>query len=103
MIPGTLSIHPVPFPGPDDPSERVAELCDAIRRFAPFEPEVVLVFPGAPAAGLDPAEARRITVEGFRQAAKVAAEHGSRSDWSRSTVTSTARGRRSTRSRRRST
>ncbi len=76
MIPGTLSVHPVPFPGPDDPSERVAELCDAIRRFAPFEPEVVLVLPGAPAAGLDPAEARRITVEGFREAARVAAEHG---------------------------
>jgi sugar phosphate isomerase/epimerase len=76
MIPSTLSVHPVPFPGPDDPAERVEELCATIRRFAPFEPEVVLVLPGAPAEGSDPAEARRVTVEGFRKAAKVAAEHG---------------------------
>jgi sugar phosphate isomerase/epimerase len=76
MIPGTLSIYPVPFPGPDDPAERTAEMCATIRRFAPFEPEVVLVLPGAPPADVDPAEARRVTVEGFRQAAKVAAEYG---------------------------
>ena len=38
-IPGTLSIYPVPFPGPTDPKERTQGLCDAIRRFAPFEPE----------------------------------------------------------------
>jgi sugar phosphate isomerase/epimerase len=76
MIPGTLSIHPVPFPGPEDPAERTAELCAAIRRFAPFEPEVVLVLPGAPAEGSDPDEARRVMVDGFRQAAQVAAEHG---------------------------
>ena len=76
MIPATLSIYPVPFPGPSDPAERTAEMCDTIRRFAPFEPEVVLVLPGAPPADVDPAEARRVTVEGFRKAAKVAAEHG---------------------------
>jgi sugar phosphate isomerase/epimerase len=76
MIPGTLSVYPVPFPGPQDPATRTAELCAAIRRFAPFEPEVVLVLPGAPPADVDPGEARRVTVEGFRQAARVAAEHG---------------------------
>jgi sugar phosphate isomerase/epimerase len=76
MIPGTLSIYPVPFPGPQDPAERTAEMCEAIKRFAPFEPEVVLVLPGAPPAGTDPAEARRVTVEGFRKAARTAAEHG---------------------------
>ncbi len=76
MIPGTLSIYPVPFPGPDDPAERVAEMCATIRRFAPFEPEVVLVLPGAPPADVAPDEARRVIVEGFRQAAKVAGEHG---------------------------
>ena len=75
-IPGTLSIYPVPFPGPDDPAERTAELCAAIRRFAPFEPEVVLCLPGAPPAGIDPAESRRVIVDGFRQAARVAGEHG---------------------------
>jgi sugar phosphate isomerase/epimerase len=76
MIPGTLSVYPVPFPGPLDPAERVAEMCATIERFAPFEPEVVLVLPGAPPAGTDPAEARRVIVEGFRKAAKVAAAHG---------------------------
>ena len=70
MIPGTLSVYPVPFPGPQDPAERTAELCAAIRRFAPFEPEVVLVLPGAPPADVDPGEARRVIVEGFRQAAQ---------------------------------
>jgi sugar phosphate isomerase/epimerase len=76
MIPGTLSIYPVPFPGPDDPAERTAELCNAIRRFAPFEPEVVLVLTGHPGADADPVEARRVIVDGFRQAARVAGEHG---------------------------
>jgi sugar phosphate isomerase/epimerase len=76
MIPGTLSVYPVPFPGPLDPAERVAEMCATIRRFAPFEPEVVLVLPGAPPADVDPAEARRVIVEGFRKAARVAAECG---------------------------
>jgi sugar phosphate isomerase/epimerase len=76
MIPGTLSVYPVPFPGPLDPGERVAEMCATIERFAPFEPEVVLVLPGAPPAGTDPAEARRVIAEGFRKAAKVAAAHG---------------------------
>ena len=38
--------------------------------------EVVLCLPGAPRDGADPAEARRVIVDGLRQAAKVAAEHG---------------------------
>jgi len=74
-IPGTLSIWPVPFPGPSDPMERTNELCAAIERFAPFEPEVVLCLTGHP-GDHDPVEARRILVEGLRRAAKVAAEHG---------------------------
>jgi sugar phosphate isomerase/epimerase len=76
MIPGTLSIWPVPFPGPTDPKERTEGLCAAIRRFAPFEPEVVLCLTGNPGEGIDEGEKRRVAVEGLRQAAKVAAEHG---------------------------
>jgi sugar phosphate isomerase/epimerase len=76
-IPGTLSIWPVPFPGPTDPAERTQGLCDAIRRFAPFEPEVVLCLTGHP-GDADPLEARRVLVDGLRQAAKVAGEHGLR-------------------------
>ena len=75
-IPGTLSIFPVPFPGPTDPEERTQGLCDAIRRFAPFEPEVILCLTGHPGEGADPVESRRVVVEGLRRCAKVAAEHG---------------------------
>lgn len=75
-IPGTLSIWPVPFPGPSDPKERIEGLCAGIRRLAPFEPEVVLCLTGNPGAGVDPAEGRRVTVDGLREAARVAAEHG---------------------------
>jgi len=74
-IPGTLSIYPVPFPGPTDPKERTQGLCDAIRRFAPFEPEVILCLTGHP-GDADPVEARRTVVEGLREAARVAGEHG---------------------------
>jgi sugar phosphate isomerase/epimerase len=75
-IPGVLSIYPVPFPGPDDPNERIEALCAAIRRFALFEPEVILCLTGHPGEGADPHEARRVIVDGFRTAAGVAAEHG---------------------------
>jgi sugar phosphate isomerase/epimerase len=74
-IPSTLSVWPVPFPGPDDPKERVRELCAAIERFAPFEPEVILCLTGHP-GDTDPAEARRVLVDGMRTAAEVAADHG---------------------------
>jgi sugar phosphate isomerase/epimerase len=75
-IPGTLSIWPVPFPGPTDPGERTDGLCAAIERLAPFEPEVVLCLTGHPGEAADPGEARRVAVEGLRRAAKVAAVHG---------------------------
>jgi sugar phosphate isomerase/epimerase len=76
MIPGVLSIWPVPFPGPDDPKERTEALCAAIRRFAPFEPAVILTVTGHPGEGVDPGEIRRVYVDGMRKAAKVAAEYG---------------------------
>ncbi len=74
-IPGTLSVFPVPFPGPTDPKERTQGLCDAIRRFAPFEPEVVLCLTGHP-GDADPVESRRVLVDGLRTAAMVAGEYG---------------------------
>lgn len=74
-IPGTLSVWPVPFPGPTDPKERTKELCAAIERFAPFEPAVILCLTGHP-GDTEPGEAQRILVDGMRTAAKVAAEHG---------------------------
>lgn len=75
VIPGTLSIWPVPFEGPTDPKERTAELCAAIDRFAPFEPEVVLCLTGHP-GDHDAVEAHKILVDGLRRAAKVAGGYG---------------------------
>jgi sugar phosphate isomerase/epimerase len=74
-IPGTISIYPVPFPGPQDPEERTQGLCAAIERFAAFDPEIVLCLTGHP-GDAPSAEAGRVIVEGLRRAAKVAAEHG---------------------------
>ncbi len=75
FIPGTLSVFPVPFPGPTDPEERTQGLCAAIERFAAFEPAVVLCLTGHP-GDLPAVEARRTLVDGLRRAAKVAGEHG---------------------------
>jgi sugar phosphate isomerase/epimerase len=74
-IPSTLSVYPVPFPGPDDPAERVEELCAAIDRFAAFEPAVILCLTGHPGV-VSFGEARPVVVEGLRRAARTAAAHG---------------------------
>lgn len=77
-LPAMLSVLPLPpFPGPEDPAERVESLCASVRRLAPFEPEVVLCLTG-PAGDRDPAEARKIAVEGLREVAATAQEVGVR-------------------------
>ncbi len=77
-LPTMLSVLPLPpFPGPDDPAERVESLCASVRRLAAFEPEVVLCLTG-PAGERDPDEARRIAVEGLREVARTAQEVGVR-------------------------
>lgn len=77
-LPSMLSVLPLPpFPGPEDPAERVESLCASVRRLAPFEPEVILCLTG-PAGDRDPAEARRIAVEGLREVAATAQEVGVR-------------------------
>jgi sugar phosphate isomerase/epimerase len=74
-IASTFSIWPIPLEGPEDPKQRTADLCASIRRFAPFEPAVILCLTGYP-GDTEPAEARRVVVDGLRQAAKVAGEYG---------------------------
>jgi sugar phosphate isomerase/epimerase len=77
-LPAAFSVLPLPsFPGPEDPEERVESLCASVRRFAPFEPVTVLCLTG-PAGDLDPAEARRIAVEGLREVARTGNELGVR-------------------------
>lgn len=75
-IPEVPSIVPDPFfTDPKDPMERREALCAAIRRLAKFEPVACLCLTGAP-GGHEPAELRRIVVEGLRSAAEVAGELG---------------------------
>ena len=77
-LPAGLSVLPLPpFPGPEDPEERVEALCASVRRLAAFDPEVVLLLTG-PVGERDPEEAQRIVVEGLREVARVAQEVGVR-------------------------
>lgn len=62
------------FPEPRDPVERRKALCASVRRFAAFSPVGVMVVPGPP--GDDPAQTRRMVVEGVKAAADVAGEVG---------------------------
>jgi sugar phosphate isomerase/epimerase len=77
-IPNNIGPLPVPdFPGPSDIDERIEAMCGSIRRLARFGPAAVVVVTGADDA-LSPAEQRRIAVEGLREAARTAAEVGTR-------------------------
>jgi sugar phosphate isomerase/epimerase len=79
-IPSTTSILPRPqlrasYGGGDDPETRIGEICDSLRRLAPFEPLFCICVPG-PVAGYEPARAREIAVDGFKRVARAAAELG---------------------------
>jgi sugar phosphate isomerase/epimerase len=60
--------------GPDDPEERVRQVCQAVDRLAPFDPKVFLVVTGAKAF-YPVYEARRIIVDGLAKIAQSAAQH----------------------------
>jgi sugar phosphate isomerase/epimerase len=75
-VPGVVSIWPIPFPGPDNPADRVEALCEAVRRFAAFGAEVVLCVTGHPPLGVEPGEGRRTVVAGLRRVAQVAGGYG---------------------------
>lgn len=62
------------FREPRDPVARRKALCSSIRRFAAFNPVGVMVLSGAP--GDDPAQTRRVVVEGLKAAADTAGEVG---------------------------
>ena len=70
------SILPLPLlPGPDDPAERVAAFCASIRRFAPFEPDCLVLLTGP--AG-DRSDAGSLIVDGLRTIAAGAERAGVR-------------------------
>jgi sugar phosphate isomerase/epimerase len=77
LLPMKQSTPTRPDPGPMDTDARVEVLCDGIRRLAAFAPDVVLSCTG-PAGELSGDRARAIVVEGLREAARVAAEVGTR-------------------------
>ena len=63
------------FAEPVDPADRVKVMCDAVRRFALFEPAAILITTGEPGS-YEEAVARRIVVDGLKVVADVAGELG---------------------------
>jgi sugar phosphate isomerase/epimerase len=65
------------FAYPRDPATRLRILCESIRRLAVYRPAAVICLAGAPDPA-DPAQSRALVVNGFREAARVAADVGVR-------------------------
>ena len=67
--PVVLTILPLPEmrvpmpPGPTEPEERIAAICDSVRRFAAIEPEL-FYFATGPMGDFDESEARQIVRQG---------------------------------------
>lgn len=72
-----LSEAAMAFPGPEDVDERVALMCKSIERLAAFKPDCIAAISGS-SQGYAPEDARRLAVEAFREAARVAAAHDTR-------------------------
>ena len=69
-VPAVPSILPLPLmEGPDDPGERVAAICSAFERLAPFQPACVLFLTG-------PGDDRVALLDGIRTIADAAARTG---------------------------
>jgi sugar phosphate isomerase/epimerase len=62
-------------PGSEDPEERIALMCESVRRLAPFGPDSIVLVTGS-SKGRSEVEARRIIVDGLRYVAAVCAELG---------------------------
>jgi sugar phosphate isomerase/epimerase len=79
-VPAVPSILPLALPGmegPPDVEERVEAICASIRRLATYSPESVLCLTG-PVGDRDPDEARRLAIDGLREAAAAARDAGVR-------------------------
>jgi sugar phosphate isomerase/epimerase len=75
-IPANISPLPADdaYPGPADLDDRVEAMKHSIRRLARFRPSAIVVLTGS-GAGLAPADARRVVIDGLREAAREAAWH----------------------------
>lgn len=69
------TVNALPFDGPADSEERIRLMCESVERLAKFAPDTVLMVTGSK-QGWDIGDARRIVVEGLREAARTAARHG---------------------------
>jgi sugar phosphate isomerase/epimerase len=77
-VPAVPSILPnAVIEGPEDVEERVEAICASMHRFAPYEPDCVLLLTG-PAGRRDEHDARRLVVDGLRRIATAADAAGVR-------------------------
>jgi sugar phosphate isomerase/epimerase len=76
-VPTILQLGIPGMEGPVDPQERIASLCDSVRRLALYEPECVLCLSG-PLGGRSEAEARAIVQDGLVRIAAAARDAGVR-------------------------
>jgi sugar phosphate isomerase/epimerase len=75
-IPYAMSFLPGPeIKGPSDVEERVASICESVRRLAVLEPDAILCLTG-PCGDLSSEEARRVAGEALRMVADTADEVG---------------------------
>jgi sugar phosphate isomerase/epimerase len=72
----TLSLLPSPMmAGPEDPQQRIDDVCQSIQRLAAFQPETVFIVTG-PLGSYSKQAARDIVVDGLRSAAATARAAG---------------------------
>jgi sugar phosphate isomerase/epimerase len=75
----TTSVLPLPLGGPyagvQDPEARVDEMCESVRRLAPFDPVFCMVSPG-PSGDLGEDEAAEIVARGVKRVAQAAGDVG---------------------------
>jgi sugar phosphate isomerase/epimerase len=77
LVPSILPLRLPGMEGPGDVETRVRSLCRSMERLASFEPESVIVITG-PVGELDPADARRLVVDGLGEIATAARASGVR-------------------------
>ncbi|WP_166459730.1 sugar phosphate isomerase/epimerase family protein [Amycolatopsis pithecellobii] len=68
---------PVMYPGPDDPSVRIGLMRESVERLAAFKPACIVMTTGSD-AGYSKDESWSIAAEGIRDAARLAADLGTR-------------------------
>jgi sugar phosphate isomerase/epimerase len=74
-VPSVLPLRVPGMEGPSDVEQRIEALCGSVARFAAYEPECVLFLTG-PYGDHDPADARRLAIQGARAVAEAGRRAG---------------------------